>query len=51
LRSLSDGLSVTLPNKVYARCHGMTLTSKVGLRWASTIIPLKEQEMIVEGEC
>jgi hypothetical protein len=28
----------------------MTLTSIVGLRWASTIIPFMEQEMIVEGE-
>jgi hypothetical protein len=26
------------------------LTSIVGLRWASTIIPFMEQEMIVEGE-
>jgi hypothetical protein len=39
-----------LPNKVYARYHGMTLTSIVGLRWASMIIPLMEKEMIVEGE-
>jgi hypothetical protein len=28
----------------------MTLTSIVGLRWASTIIPLMQQEMIIEGE-
>jgi hypothetical protein len=28
----------------------MTLTSIVGLRWDSTIIPFMEQEMIVEGE-
>jgi hypothetical protein len=39
-----------LPNKVYAMCHGMTLTSMMGLRWASTIISLMEQEMIMEGE-
>jgi hypothetical protein len=30
--------------------HGIMLTSIVGLRWASMIIPLMEQEMIVEGE-
>jgi hypothetical protein len=28
----------------------MTLTSIVGLRWASTIVPFMEQEMIIEGE-
>jgi hypothetical protein len=28
----------------------MTLTSVVGLRWASTIVTFMEQEIIVEGE-
>jgi hypothetical protein len=31
-------------------CHGMTLISIVGLRRASMIIPLMEQEMIIAGE-
>jgi hypothetical protein len=31
LSILSDGLRVMLPNKVYAKYHGMTLTSIVGL--------------------
>jgi hypothetical protein len=50
LRSLSDGLSDTLPKRVYAKCHGMILTSMMGLRWASTIFPLIEQGMIIDGE-
>jgi hypothetical protein len=50
LRSLSDGLSVTLPNKVYSKCHVIILTSMTGLRWASMVIPFMEQERIVEGE-
>jgi hypothetical protein len=50
LRSLSDDLSITLPNKVYAKFHGIILTSMMGLRWASTVIPFMEQGRIVEGE-
>jgi hypothetical protein len=50
LRSLPDGLSVTFPNKVYAKCHGIILTSTMGLRWASMVIPFMEQERIIEGE-
>jgi hypothetical protein len=50
LRSLSDGLSVTLPNKVYTKCHGIILTSMTGLRWASMVNPFMEQGRIVEGE-
>ena len=49
-KSVSDGLSVTLPRSVYAKCHGKTLTSMMGLKWASMVIPLIEQGMIVEGE-
>jgi hypothetical protein len=29
LRSLSDGLSITSPNKVYAKFHGITLSDGV----------------------
>jgi hypothetical protein len=50
LRSLSDGLNVTLPNKVYAKCHGIILTSMTGLRWDFMVIPFMEQGRIVEGE-
>jgi hypothetical protein len=50
LGSLSDGLSVTFPNKVYAKCHGIILTSMTGLRWASMVTPLMEEGRIVEGE-
>jgi hypothetical protein len=50
LRSLSDGPSVTLPERVYAKCHGMILTSMMGLRWASMIFPFIEQRMIIDGE-
>ena len=50
LRSLSDGHSVILPKSVYAKCHGKTLTSMMGLMWASTVVPLIEQGVIVEGE-
>ena len=48
--SMSDGLSVTLPRRLYAKCHGNTLTSIMGLMWASTVVPLIEQGVIVEGE-
>jgi hypothetical protein len=50
LEELSDGLNVTLPNKVYAKCHGIILTSMTRLRWTSMAIPLMEQGRIVEGE-
>ena len=50
LSSVSDGLSITLPRRVYAKCHGKTLTSMMGLMWASTVVPLIEQGVIVEGE-
>jgi hypothetical protein len=50
LRSLSDGLNVTLPNKVYAKCHGIIITSTTVLRWAYMVIPLMEQGRIVKGE-
>ena len=50
LNSVSDGLSVTLPRRVYAKCHGKTLTSMMGLMWASTVVPLIENGVIVEGE-
>jgi hypothetical protein len=50
LRSLSNGLSLTFPNKVYAKCHGIILTSMTGLRWASMVIPLMQQGKIIEGE-
>ena len=49
-RSMSDSLGVTLPNRMYAKCHGKTLASMMGLKWASMVIPLIEQEMIAEGE-
>ena len=49
LSNLLDGLSVTLPNKVYTKCHGMMLTSMMGLTWASTVVPPIEHGMIVEG--
>ena len=49
LSSLSDGLSVTSPNKVYAKCHDMMLSSMMGLTWASTVIPPIEHGRIVEG--
>ena len=50
LTILSDGLSITLPKRVYAKCYGKTLTSIMGLMWASTVIPLIEQGVIVKGE-
>ena len=49
-KSVSDGLSITLPRRVYAKCHGKTLTSMMGLMWVSTVVPLIEQGVIVEGE-
>ena len=49
-KSVSDGLSVTLPRRVYAKCHGKILTSMMGLMWASMVVPLIEQGVIVEGE-
>ena len=49
LSSLSDGLSVTSPNRVHAKCHGMMLPFMMGLTWASTVIPPIEHGMIVEG--
>ena len=49
-KSVSDGLSVTLPRSVYAKCYGKTLTSIMGLMWASTVVPLIEQGVIMEGE-
>src|SRR6185436_2878593 len=49
-KSMSDGLSVTLPRRVHAKCHGKTLTSMMGLMWASTVVPLIEQGVIMEGE-
>ena len=47
---MSDGLSITLPRRLYAKCHGNTLTSMMGLVWPSTVVPLIEQEVIMEGE-
>ena len=35
---------------MYAKCHGKPLTSMMGLMWASTVVPLIEQGVIVEGE-
>ena len=35
---------------MYAKCHGKTLTSMMGLMWASMVVPLIEQGVIVEGE-
>ena len=49
-KSMLDGLSVTLPRRVYAKCHGKTLTSMMGLMWASTVVPLIEQGVIMDGE-
>ena len=49
-KSVSDGLSITLPRRVYAKCHGKTLTSMMGLMWASIVVPLIEQGVIMEGE-
>ena len=49
-KSVSDGLSVILPRRVYAKCHGKTLTSMMGLMWASMVVPLIEQGVIMEGE-
>ena len=50
MRSLSNGLSITLPKRVYAKCHDKILTSMMGLMWASTVVPLIEQGVIMEGE-
>ena len=49
-KSVSDGLSVTLPKSVYAKCCGKILTSMMGLMWAPTVVPLIEQGVIVEGK-
>ena len=49
LSSLLDGLSVTSPNRVYAKFHSMMLIFMMGLTWASTVIPPIEHGMIVEG--
>ena len=49
-KSVLDGLSVTLPKSVYDKCHGKTLTSMMGLMWASTVVSLIKQGVIVEGE-
>ena len=49
-KSVSDDLSITLPRRLYAKCHGNTLTSMMGLMWASTVVPLIEQGVVVEGE-
>ena len=49
LSSLSDDLSVISPYKVYTKCHGMMLTSMMGLTWASTVISPIEHGRIVEG--
>ena len=50
LKSVSDGFSVTLPKSVYSKCHGKRLTSMMGLMWASTVVPLIEQGVIMVGE-
>ena len=50
LKRVSDGLNVTLPRRMYAKCHVKTLTSMIGLMWASMVVPLIEQGVIVEGE-
>ena len=50
LNSVSDGLSVTLSRRVYTKCHGKTFISMMGLMRASTVVPLIEQGVIVEGE-
>jgi hypothetical protein len=50
LRRLSDGLSVTFPNKVYTKCRGIILATMTWLRWASMVIPFIEQRRIIEGE-
>ena len=49
-KSVSVGLNIILPKSVYAKCHGKTLTSMMGLKWASTVIPLIKQGVIVEAE-
>ena len=49
-KTVSDGLSITLPRRVYAKCHGKTLTTMMGLMWASIVVPLIEQGVIMEGE-
>jgi len=48
-KSVTDGLSVTLPKRVYAKCHGKISTSMMGLMWASIVV-LIEQGVIMEGE-
>ena len=35
---------------MYAKCHGKTLTSMMGLMWASIVVLLIEQGLIMEGE-
>jgi hypothetical protein len=47
---LLDGASETSHKRVCTRCHDITLTSMMGLTWASMVIHLIEQARIVEGE-
>ena len=50
LKSLLVETSGMLPKRVFARNSNMILVSTVGLCKASTIVPLNEQSMVVEGE-
>ena len=47
---LPDGFRETLPKRVCAKCHSMILPSILGISWASTVIPLMEHGMVMEGE-
>jgi len=49
-KSVTDGLSVMLPKRVYAKCHGKISTSMMGLMWASIVVLLIGQGVIMEGE-
>ena len=50
LKSLLVEISGILPRKFFARNFDMMLVPTMGLYWASTTVPLKEQGMVVEGE-
>ena len=39
-----------MPKSVCAKCHGKILTSMMGLMWASMVVLLIEQGLIMEGE-
>jgi hypothetical protein len=50
LKSLLIGTSGMLPKRFFIRNSDMMLVPTMGLYRASTIVPLNEQGMVVEGE-